>query len=1186
MNTSLLRLSLASRMAAATLAALLAPMAQAALTDIAQEPLLVSFGTPVKPNLLFIIDDSGSMGEIFLPEAAWLGVGKYSLSTAQCNGLAYQPTGNYPPAVNHDGSSRGNASIASSFNASSVLQNIRDFAEDNTALVAAGSLTLTVSNGGRQNSWYAVGDPVTVYNGSVQTNWMIGTVESWNATTGALKIAIVDRSGAGDTGTSAKVGRGWPHFVYFTYKGTKPRLGWTYTSTGSVVTGSTADASIPADALPYAKAFYNECNSIIGKAPGVDVFNRQVMRPTDAQAQHFANWWGYYANRLKMMRTVTAQAFLGIDASFRVGFTRINTMEAKESGTSWIHVRDFESGAGGQRSKFYDALHATSASGYTPLRGSLSLAGRYYANKAQAQDYDPVQYSCQKNFTILASDGAWNADVETATFGPFDLQGVAVGQRDGTVDRPMRDTKGDGSGGASDTLADVAIYYYDNDLRSAALGNCLGQGGKDVCENDVPVVQGSRDTAKHQHMTTFTMSLGQNGSLRFCTGYESGCTDKTKVSDYSALVAGTKVWPAPTNSAAKVDDLWHAAVNGRGTFFNASDASGVADGLKSALADIEKVVGRGAAGATSTTQPVAGDNSFFIASFTSGSWHGDLKAHTIDPATYEPKMDSATWSAAAMLPAPAARKILYAHAGTLRDFTMANLNADGLGAQFQGRCAAMSHYLALGAADRTSCDAGENLVSFLRGEEFSYYRTRAAESKLGDISGSAPVFDGKHGAEFKDAGYAAFVTASRATRAQVVYVGSNGGKLHAFDAATGAERWAFVPTAVRSRLWELADKNYASNHEFFVDGPPMVEDVYDGAAWRTILVSGLGAGGKSYFALDVTKPLEPKLLWEFTNANLGFTFAKPVIAKRSNGKWVVVVPSGFNNTGDGKGRLFMLDAITGAVLENISTGVGDATTPAGLGPITAWIDEGNTDATALRYYAGDNLGNVWRFDPDGRLGAGAVVKLAELKKDGVGQPVTVAPVLGLMNVAGVETPVVGVGTGRMVGKTDLANTAVQSIYAIKDDLGAGWGDIRASGKLVEQVLETNGAIRTGTAKSVEWRNKAGWVADLPDAGERINVPMVLFGSTLVAASNVPKTVAGCDEGSQGHAWVYYLDLATGAATADFLGESMVAGLNAVGKGVLPVPSIASKSIKYREIRQPTGTATNPRRANWREVLDR
>lgn len=1162
------------RLSCVALAAMFAPLAQAGLTDIAQEPLLVSFGTPVKPNLLFIIDNSGSMGSRFLPEAAGRGFDRYSIYTAQCNGMGFQESDVYEPAVNYDGTSRGNGSTTAALSAANTLSNVRTLLQTNTALIDNGSLTLTVTTAGAQAGWYQVGWPVTVYNNSATDQWMLGRVTAWNANTGALTIAFDARSGTGSTGANPRVGLGWPPFVYFTYRGAQPKLGWTYTATGAVVTTTT---------------FYRECNSVVGNTPGVDVFERRIIRAGDPKLQNFANWWEYYGDRMRLMKTVTAQAFLGIDDTFRVGFSRILTTQAREVGTSWLHVRDFTSGVGGHRQKFYNALYATTASGTTPLRGALSLAGRYFAKRATSQDYDPVQFSCQKNFTILASDGEWNPDAENTTFGPYDLSGVLVGQRDGNAVRPMRDTLDNGSGGSSNTLADVAMYYYETDLRTSTLGNCTSAEGKDVCTNDVPVVQGSRDNAKHQHMTTFTLSLGQIGSLRYCTGYETGCEKQGETSDYPALVAGTKQWPAAasnTSAASRIDDLWHAAVNGRGTFFNASDATGLGDALKRTLTEIEKVVGRGAAGATSTMQPVQGDNSLFLASFTSGSWHGDLKSYSIDPQTFVPKMDSPNWSAAAKLPAPASRKIYYASGSQLKEFTFSNLSGDGLGSLFQGRCASMSHYLGLNTTERSACDNGTNLVNYLRGEEQDHYRTRSAESKLGDISGSAPVFDGKGGAAFKDPGYAAFVASSRANRPAMVYVGSNGGKLHAFDASTGVEQWAFVPTAVRSRLWLLADKNYSGKHEFFVDGPPVIEDVFDGSAWRTILVAGMGAGGRSYVALDITRPLEPKLLWEFSNTNLGLTFAKPVIAKRSNGKWVVVVPSGFNNVGDGQGRLFMLDAVTGALLESIGTGVGSASEPAGLGPITPWIDDGNTDATAIRYYAGDNMGNVWRFDPDGLLGPNKAVRLAELKKDGVAQPVTTPPVLGLMRVAGVEVPVVGVGTGRMVGKSDLTNTAVQSVYAIKDPLTAGWGDIRASGLLVPQTLTTDGDIRRGTALSVEWKNKAGWVADLPDSGERINTPMVLFGSTLVAASNVPETVAGCDEGNQGHAWIYYFDLASGAVTADYLGESMVAGINPVGRGVLPIPSIASKSINYREIRQPAGIATTPRRANWREVIDR
>lgn len=1161
------------RLGGVALASMLALSAQAGLTDISQEPLMVSFGTPVKPNLLFVIDNSGSMSSRFLPEAAGRGFDRYSIYTAQCNGMGYRDSEEYEPAVNYDGSPRPSGVIATALSASNGLSNIRNLAQTNTPLIDNGALTLTVTNGGATAGWYEVGWPVTVYNNSSTGQWMLGRVTAWNPNTGALTIAFDARSGVGATGVNPRVGLGWPPFVYFTYRGLQPTLGWTYTATGSVITNTT---------------FYGECNSRIGATPGSNVFERRIMRADNPRIQQFANWWEHYGDRMRLMKTVTSQAFLRIDDTFRVGFSRILTTQAREVGTSWLHIRDFDSAVGGQRQKFYNALFATTASGTTPLRGALSLAGQYYAKKGAGQDYDPIQYSCQKNFTILASDGEWNPDAETSTFGPFDLMGNLVGQRDGTAARPMRDTRADGTGGASNTLADVAMYYYETDLRTPSLSNCTSADGKDVCTNDVPIAQGSRDDAKHQHMTTFTLSLGQIGSLRFCTGYETGCEKQGETSDYPALVTGAKVWPAAasnTSAASRIDDLWHAAVNGRGTFFNASDASGLSDALKRALSEIEKVSGRGSAGATSTMQPVAGDNSVFITRFTSGSWHGDLKSFSIDPNSLKVNMDSPVWSAAAKLPAPEARQVFYAHGGRLRPFTFANLSADGLSAQFQGRCASMSQYLGLSTSERSACDNGSNLVSFLLGREFDYYRVRSAESKLGDFSGSSPVYEGKTAPSYKDGGHAEYVASTRANRPAMVYVGSNGGKLHAFDAVTGVERWAFVPTAVRERLWALADKNYSGKHEFFVDGPPVVEDVFDGSAWRTILVTGMGAGGRSYVALDVTQPDAPKLLWEFTNTNLGLTFAKPVVAKRSNGKWVVVVPSGFNNVGDGQGRLFMLDAITGAVVENLSTGVGTASQPAGLGPLSAWFDDSRTDATALRFYAGDNLGNVWRFDPDGLLGGSKVVKLAELRRNGVAQPVTTRPVLGLMRVAGVEVAVVGVGTGRMVGKSDLSNTEVQSVYAIKDDLGAGWGDIRASGKLVAQTLTEEGQTRSGNALSVEWLNKAGWVADLPGVGERINTPMALVGSTLIAPSNVPKAIAGCETGNQGFAWVNYFNIATGGLTSVLVPDSMVVEVTPFADGVFIWKS-SDAPPEAQAIAQPTGNTSTPRRANWRELTDR
>jgi type IV pilus assembly protein PilY1 len=1162
----------------AALALGLTSAGQAAQTDISQVPLIVSFGTPVKPNLMFIFDDSGSMGEFYLPEGAALGVKQYSLRAPQCNGLAYSPLTNYTLPLNYDGTTKPNAPIANAFKANDDLDSVRDVTEDGRLLINSGELTYTIEGNNPATSWYAVGDMITIYDNSTPTSWMLGQVKSWSATTRKLVVTMAHKSTTGLTaGATTKLGRLWPLAATFAYSGAQPKLSWTYAANGAVK----LSAPVP--------VFNAECNSTVGSLPGSAVFTTRIVTPTDPDAQNFANWYAYYANRLRMMKTVTAQAFYGLDDSFRVGFSRISTKQAKEVGTAWLHARDFTSGATGQRKKFYDAVNATNAGSTTPLRGALSLAGLYYAKKASGQDLDPVEHACQKNFSILATDGAWNPDMETATFGPYKVNGDAVGNQDGAAEKPLKDALN-----ISNTLADVAMYFYETDLRSSTLGNCTGAGGNDVCENDVPAI--GKDTAKHQHMTTFTLSLGQNGTLKYCQNYEDG-----NCADFNDLISGQKVWPNPSGATTRVDDLWHAAVNGRGTFFNAADASGVADSLKQALAKIEEVVGRGAAGATSTIQPVEGDNSFFVGGFTSGSWHGDLVAYEIDPVSYAPKVkngdgsDAAKWSAANMLPAAGDRKIYYANGGALAKFDE-NTQAGA----YKDKCQSLSQYPTLTAATKLACDDGKNMVNFLRGKNQDYYRSRATGQLLGDIVGSAPVYDGNRGAQFTDAGYSDYVATTRKNRGKVVYVGANDGMMHAFNADTGVELWAFIPTAVKDRLHKLADKNYGSNHEFFVDGPALTADVQIGGQWRTILVGGLGAGGRSYYALDVTEPTAPKLLWEFSDANLGNTHAKPVITKRKDGTWVVAVPSGFNGAsgGDGKGRLFLIKAADGTS-QSWATTEGSAATPSGLGPITAWVDD-RADNTALRFYAGDNEGNVWRFDPDGNLGAGnSVVKLAELIKDGKRQPVTTPPRVSFIKVAGFESAVVFVGTGRMVGKSDLSNTDVQSIYAIRDPLDASsWGDIRAGGKLVEQKITTtvkdvvgdDGKTSTVRSKSmaaeaVNWSDKAGWFVDLTDSGERINAPMVLSGSTLVAASNVPKSTSTCEAGNQGFAWIYYLDIASGNAEFDLIETSMVAGINAVGKGVLIVPA-SNEPPTYRQTKQPATKTTTSRRANWREVIDR
>ena len=252
----------------------------------------------------------------------------------------------------------------------------------------------------------------------------------------------------------------------------------------------------------------------------------------DEEMTNFANWYSYYRTRMQMMKTSTSRAFKTIDTRFRVGFITISNQSS-----NYLPIAQFTTA---QKTNWYSKLFGISPGSGTPLRSALSIVGRIYAGQGGSvvgNSADPVQYSCQQNFTLLTTDGYWNTDSDSAVQG---LSGSSVGNLDGTgTPRPMFE----GPTAASNTLADVAKYYYDTDLRTSALGNCTGgtrpNGSTgDTCENNVFVT--STDNNLKQHMTTFTLGLGVDASLSFTTDYKTATSG-----DFYELTQGTRNWPVP-----------------------------------------------------------------------------------------------------------------------------------------------------------------------------------------------------------------------------------------------------------------------------------------------------------------------------------------------------------------------------------------------------------------------------------------------------------------------------------------------------------------------------------------------------------------------------------------------------------------------------------------------------------------
>jgi type IV pilus assembly protein PilY1 len=338
---------------------------------------------------------------------------------------------------------------------------------------------------------------------------------------------------------------------------------------------------------------------------------------------NFANWYAYYRTRMQMMKSAAGRAFIPIDDTYRVGFITINP-QSPVSSNRYLRIQNYDAT---HKGSWYTKFYAQGPSGGTPLREALSRVGRLYAgrfdginNGIPAAD-DPIEVSCQPNFAILSTDGYWTT---VGTSGNR-IDGTAMTQQDDVNAGPYSlrsDGVFDGKPpSATVGLADTALYYYKTDLRPAG---SLNAASVDISANNVPTTQ--NDFAAHQHMTTFTLGLGLDGTLSYRNDYQTASTG-----DFFAIKQGTLNWPNPVQNAPEaLDDLWHAAVNGRGVFFSASNPQELANSLTDTLDALKKRVGAGAAAATSNLQPVAGDNFAFTAQYQTQDWIGDLKARTID----------------------------------------------------------------------------------------------------------------------------------------------------------------------------------------------------------------------------------------------------------------------------------------------------------------------------------------------------------------------------------------------------------------------------------------------------------------------------------------------------------------------------------------------------------------------------
>jgi type IV pilus assembly protein PilY1 len=1200
-------------------------------TDLATSPVATT--SLVKPNLMFILDNSGSMEDTTMPDWADDATSLALQKNSRYNSVFYDPAVRYlvPP--------RGDGSYYLSMTAANTSTWTR------VPLDAYGQLSTAVSD-------LKVNPPAyfTFTAGEYCDSPALISCITQSAATAAYPYPAYVRWCTDLTLTKCQA-------VYAAGplgNGLRYTVGRTPGVTASVP-GSNAYTTVTSSKPTYTKASTRpDC------AAAYCTYEEEMT--------NHANWHAYYRTRIQMAKTAILLAFADLDDSVRVGYMTINDVADR---TDFLNVADFDAAT---KQTLYATIAVAKTSPSTPLRTALATTGRYFAGKltrvSGENARDPMQYACQRNYAILQTDGYWNDSVN-----PKQVDGSTdVGNQDGGLPSPYWDANN-----TSNTLADVAQYYYDTDLRSAALGNAVNSQGADVSSNAY--------ANKRQNLVTYTIGMGASGYMQFQSNYASAVSgdyhDIVNGTQASAVnqargicrwqTSGTCTWPTPvSNTQTAIDDLWHAAVNGRGGYYSATNVSEFKDGLSTAL---QSIVSSGSSGAAPTSGNVnlsaAGSNYVFSTGFCSSKWFGELARYTVN-ATTGARAATPDWSQSGagndciessgtgLRTTPlldrlsASARNIYtwkaaSGSGMRIPFEWASLGSAQQGHFQMAAIGGLSQMCSVGSAclassaqvDSASAGAvgagGANLVAYLRGERgnegvnnTAYYFPRT--HVLGDTVDAQPMHVGPPSQSYADTGYAAYKS-SQASRQAMVYLGANDGMLHAFRADTGAESWAYIPSLLLPRLYLLADKKYATRHRFFVNGATTAADIHDGSAWRTILVGGLGAGGRGFYALDVSDPASPQVLWEFTHdssldtayvrdADLGYSYGAPIVTKLSDGTWVVLLSSGYNNIspGSGRGVMWVLNAKTGAVIQKLDTGIGStaggsvpagctaAPCPSGLARLSAWSDSASNNV-ATYVYGGDLLGNLWRFDLRTltRSGGTASVQLIATLADaaGVRQPITTRPELGLVG----GTRVVYVGTGSYLGLTDVSSTQTQTLYALKDPLttvtgSSGlYGSPRASACTTSKVtqcfmprtLSDSGGVRSVSsplAYALSFDSMNGWYEDLPNAGERIDTNPTLQLGTLVYVSNLPTREAGCKTG--GSSYLNYVDYATGLAIS--AGAGTEAGVLLNGEAVSSTTTLAitttgqvvasinssdgSSSVKN----VPTvGPDRGTRRLTWREL---
>lgn len=825
------------------------------------------------------------------------------------------------------------------------------------------------------------------------------------------------------------------------------------------------------------------------------------------------------------------------------------------------------------------------------------------------QRLQPV-FSCRKSYSLLMTDGGWNHEVTgpAVTRGGLNTDGTPRRLPDGqnyAVGEPYARVYRDAWGGNTatgtiSTMADLAMHYWSTDLAPA-----LANDGVPRVAAAAPEVVTSpsgatvtlpaywnpkNDPATWQHLTTYT--VGFRDAAGWPTTREFADLPVWDGSSfggsYADLVTGGKGWPDPIGASpifserfdrVRRTEMWHMALNGRGKFIPARSANDLVGAFQDILGEIVHDTSVASTSVAGSSHSLRLASAAFTAGYQADGWWGQVHRREIAAGTGQLQPGTSRWgtvqppaeinalpgeappapvprSTADIMDAqgadwPANRVVMSYRSGS------GTVPAQGIHLRWDDLSEAQQNALrATPGGALESVELAQQRLAFLRGdrsqENSAAFRSR--KSRHGDIVHSQIWFTpGRPSGNYVANDYAAFRTGMlNARRPDMLYVGANDGYLHAFDADTGEERLAYLPEGLVGPAAALSRPGY--RHRYYVDGSPFTADLYTGNAWRTYLAGTLGAGGKGYFVLDVTRPHQfasanPNNLVVLdttagTDRDIGHIAAQPVtersdpvltrqITQLNNGRWALVLGNGVNST-DEKAVLLIQYLDGQRELKKITA---TATAGTGNGLSAPRLVDVNGDRRADIALAGDQHGNLWKFDLTNADATRWNVAfncqpLHTASVNGTAQPITSAP-LYLPHPAG--GMMVVYATGRNLTLPDRDDARVQSVYGIYDPttvlMTGGPGGTLALGSngtpvigrtlLVAQTAgDAVGTVGEATiyqqsSNAVDYGGstpRRGWYLDLPATRERVIDNLQWFDGDLIdIVSTVPATSAEAEE---------------------------------------------------------------------------